>query len=366
MFNITAMVMFVNDERINQVEESFYTLFNEIEDFLFIIDEAGNILNANRYATHKSEYALEELCAMNLFRLQAPADQDESLGMLKDILDGKISRSLAPLRTKDGRDIAVETRMFRGKWADQDVIFVISKDISARLGAQDHFIRSFKGNPSLMFISSISTGQCLDVNENFLTTLGYERSDVIGKTPEELDLFADNNFREVFLQQLSTYGYARNLELKIRGKDERVITGLYSADIIEIGNDQYLLASLNDITEQKWVELALKESESLLRKSQEAAHIGSFVADFIDRTVESSGVLGMLFGLDQYPCTFKEWLDLIHPDWQAGIREHFIFVSTERRRFDYEFKIIRGSDGMKDGCTAWESLNMILHLCPFA
>jgi PAS domain S-box-containing protein len=104
---------------------------------------------------------------------------------------------------------------------------------------------------------------------------------------------------------------------------------------------------LQDITERKRVEVALKDSEFFFKESQRAAAIGSYKADFITGFWTSSPVLDGIFGIDAaYVRSIQGWLDLVHPEDQSALWSHLrIEVMTEHKLFSKEYRITRKVDG---------------------
>jgi PAS domain S-box-containing protein len=104
---------------------------------------------------------------------------------------------------------------------------------------------------------------------------------------------------------------------------------------------------LQDITERKRAEVALKDSEFFFKESQRAAAIGSYQADFITGFWTSSAVLDGIFGIDAlYVRSIQGWLDLVHPEDRSALAKHLrIDVMTERKPFSKEYRITRKVDG---------------------
>lgn len=140
--------------------------------------------------------------------------------------------------------------------------------------SEEKFSKAFNSNPALMAISDASDLRFVEVNRTFLDVLGYSKEEVIGKTSHELNLFEDYSPKDIILQELQRCGSFRNLELRVRTRSGELRNGIFSADIIELEDRQFILTVLNDITEQRCIENEKKNLEEQLRQSQKIESIG--------------------------------------------------------------------------------------------
>ena len=113
--------------------------------------------------------------------------------------------------------------------------------------SEDMFFKVFNLSPSPMAISLFEDGCFIDVNTSFLMTFGFKREEVIGFTSKELNLFVDYEDRKKMLDAIKQKGEINSIETNIRCKDGNILTGLFSANIIESNGNSYL----NGIKNQK-------------------------------------------------------------------------------------------------------------------
>lgn len=113
-------------------QENFRTLFDTINDFMFILDMEGIILRTNSVVEKRLGYHADELKQLHFLELYCTSKRDEAGFIVDEMLAGRMSYSPVPLCRKDGTEIPVETHVIMGKWDGVDVLFGISRDTTER------------------------------------------------------------------------------------------------------------------------------------------------------------------------------------------------------------------------------------------
>lgn len=131
------------------------------------------------------------------------------------------------------------------------------------------FSQVFTNSPQPMSITTLAEGRYLDVNESFLSLLGYTREEVIGRTSVDLGIWEKSEHRAEFVKTLKSAGRVRNYETALRGKEGQTQCWLSSADLMELNGEQCILVVSSDITERKRAEEALSDVSARLIKVQE-------------------------------------------------------------------------------------------------
>lgn len=125
------------------------------------------------------------------------------------------------------------------------------------------FLKAFMSNPCPMAISEVCSGRYISVNTALLQTLGYLKTEVIGKTTKELEIFANYTDRNKAIQILQEYRNLRNFETDIRCKNGSNIVGVFNAEYIQIKGKTFLLTVMNDVTARKQLEQEVIHLEKL-------------------------------------------------------------------------------------------------------
>ena len=149
------------------------------------------------------------------------------------------------------------------------------------------FSALFHSGPVPMTMVSITDGTYRDVNQSFLETSGYRREEVIGRTSLDLGIFADLAERERLVADILAQGHVYGRPMSFRGKGGAIRHFLISVRVAQVAGQDYYLASLLDITEQKRADSI---REAAYRISEAAQNVTSFEA-FFARAHEIVGTL---------------------------------------------------------------------------
>lgn len=145
--------------------------------------------------------------------------------------------------------------------------------------SEERFAKAFNSSPMVLTITSLKTGKLLEVNETFLHLTGYTRAETIGHTTNELGLWSNPADREAELALVMREGAIRDLEYRFKMRNGRSIIGLLSAEVIEINGEPCALTVIQDITERKRTEEALRTSEKRYRELIQALPAAFYTCD---------------------------------------------------------------------------------------
>ena len=120
--------------------------------------------------------------------------------------------------------------------------------------SEERFSKAFRSNPAPVAITTIDEGRFIEVNDRFLEAFGYCRDEIVGRTSADLDFWPSAESRDGVLRKLRETGSVKNVLNHYKTKSGQLRTGLWSGEIIRLGDRDVLLSILHDITERKQAE----------------------------------------------------------------------------------------------------------------
>ncbi len=201
----------------------------------------------------------------------------EYLEMVKK--QGRISNLESGIKTVDGQEgyglVSTEIIELEGQTCiltmAQDITELKKIEIELRQ-SEERFAKIFNSAPLPTYIRDMD-GRLVTLNAAVLRRRNLIPEDVLGRTVAELG-WTSQAEQDKFLEAVKRDGSAHNMEIKINTPDGREGYALVSAEIIEIDNQPCIITMLQDITERKRAEEALKRSQALLLQSQKMESIG--------------------------------------------------------------------------------------------
>ena len=166
--------------------------------------------------------------------------------------------------------------------------------------SEEKYSKAFHLSPDSVNLNRLADGVFLEISEGFTKVTGYTAEDVIGRSslPGELGLWVSKADRDRMVEGLKTFGEVVGLEAAFRCKDGRVLTGLMSAKIIRVNNEDCILSLTRDITERKHMERRLQESEERYREFIERMPDGVYKSTHEGRFLEVNPAMVEILGYE--------------------------------------------------------------------
>lgn len=167
-------------------------------------------------------------------------------------------------------------------WEGEPAVSASVVDITNQREAEQAYAQSeqkfrniFNLTPEVMIISSLKDSRILDVNPAFLNLFGRRRDDVIGKTSEELDIWADTTFLGRFVEELKMTASMTDVPTTVKTRGNLIRHFRLFAQKIERDEEPVLLMIGRDVTED------LLQAQELQRSKDSAELANRAKSEFL-------------------------------------------------------------------------------------
>ena len=214
--------------------------------------------------------------------------------------------------------------------------------------AQTKYTAIYDTMPDAAGISSVAEGRYLEVNAAFCQMLGLTREEVIGRTSQELRIWATEHERPKLLQALQRDGKVDRLHLLAQGKNRR-IPGLMSAQPVDVDGQACMVFVFRDITQEIRTNDELRARNSLLQQAGRLARLGAWEDVRGQGIAYWSDVCYDIHGLSPSDPLPRNYItEHVAPAWQDAMREQARQCILEQAEWSAEIQIVR-----VDGALTW-------------
>jgi len=205
-------------------------------------------------------YALE--CGAEAF-LSKPIDESELIAQVRAMVKIKtandekrtekqrlavlVEEKTSELRKENAKKIKLYESLMRENEARKE-------SEKALLEAKEYFEQVFNTSPDAAFILRLADRMIINVNDGFVSMLGYEKEEAINRVFHYFERSKDELYQNRIINMLEKEGVCEGMEVSLRKKCGDLITGLLSAKQIVLKGEPHISCNIRDITERKVME----------------------------------------------------------------------------------------------------------------
>ncbi|MEI6841969.1 MAG: PAS domain S-box protein, partial [Methanomicrobiales archaeon] len=299
-----------SEEDAKKASKNLETLFNSIDEMVFVLDMQGNIISVNDTVLKRLLYSSEELSGMNVLLLHVPERRCEALQIVQGMIAGTIDSCPVPVVSKDGTRIEVETKINRALWNNQEVLIGVTRDVTERKCAEEA-LRESEDKLQLALFGSATGMWELNIpsmigaiDDRAADILGYKKI-AIGSRSIDWDELSHPDDVPLIQKRLEDYLDGRTTifesEHRMRHVSGEWVWVVGRGKITQYSEDRSSLrisGTLHNITNRKRTELELVTAQQRLKEAHQLAHIGTFDWNLETDTVTWSEQLFNIAGRD--------------------------------------------------------------------
>ena len=254
--------------------QRFFRILDELPAQVYLIDPHHVFRYSNRFFQESFGNPEGKPCYMVFHGRTAPCERCNTFRPGESIIceqaeysypDGKTYRNYDyPFNDVDGTELLLSLGLD---------ITMQKKAEASLLQSEEKFSKAFHFNPDPMSITTLQEGRYIEINDAYWRATGYEQNEIVGHTSYELGIWTDRENRDFLIKQIQEQGSIEGFESELRIKSGVIRTFIIAGEIINIDSEPHLLCSIRDITEQKRMEDALRQSEECFSKAFNASPI---------------------------------------------------------------------------------------------
>ncbi len=188
-------------------------------------------------------------------------------------------------------------------------------------------------------------GKFIQANQKFCDIIGYSREELMLMQFQDItdaeDLIID---LELFNQLINNQRQSYNIQKRYVHKQGHLVWVNLTISLLrdQVGNFQYCLSIIEDITDRKLAEMALQSTTKALKEAQRIAHIGNWERNLQTGKITWSEEVFHIHNLDpnQEEPTVTEYLQLIHPEDRAFFQHQIQVAIATGNSYEYDVRLL--------------------------
>ena len=339
-----------------QAREQMAITLNRVTDGLMSFDPDWNFTYINEAAARISGRRPEDFIGQNLL---TSFPEFKALAIGQAVRDAEATGST---------QTAVSYMAPFGRWIEltvypgPDGMSLFTRDVTEAKQAQrqqqisqESFAAVFQASPVAIFVTRQKDKHFIDVNTEFLRQSGYTREEVLGRSSQDLGLWADQGDREIAWKMVDGHLPVHSREVLFMNRTGAEMRGVLSIIPIELADEAYVIGFVRDVTEEKRAQQQLQASEAHARHvAAELQHTLDLSLDLIvsadpdHRFSMVSAAARQILGYEPEEMIGQPIVKFIHPDDRA-----MTVAEAQRVRDGHATQTYQNRYCHKDGSVVW-------------
>ena len=350
------------EEALRASEERFRKVFAHAATGITLQNVEGVFLMVNRAFCRITGREERELIGASCRSITHPDDFVDDLSKRQELLAGRVPSLVTEKRylSKDGRVVWVRNSvsLLRDSGGEPLQVIVLVEDITdskraeeALRASEERFRRVFAHAATGMTLQSVE-GVFLEVNRAFCEITGYDEQDLVGANVHSIT-HPEDIARDLSLRQRLLAGQVPSVvaEKRYLSKCGRVVWVRNSVSAVRDceGIPPHLIVLVEDITDSKRAEEALRASEERFRKVFAHAATGMTLQNLEGVYLEVNQAFCEITGYEERDLIGTNYRSVTHPeDLARNVSEMQELLAGEIPSFVLEKRYVR-----KDGRSVW-------------
>ena len=289
------------EDALRESERKIRAVFDQTYEFIGLMTPSGILIDANRSALEFAGIPESAVIGKPFWETpwwsHSPELQQKVRDAVAACAQGGFVRFEATHLAPDGSTHYIDFSLKPVREGECRVIWLIpeGRDITERKRAEtalrvseEKYSKTFQSSPDLILLTSIPEGKILEVNGSILRITGYRQEEVLGRTTDELGFWVDDADREHYKARVRNEGRVMNFLTRFRQRSGAIITAWISGSIVSLESGPCFISVVNDITDWKKAEDALRESEEKYRTLVETTGTGFVIIDTDGRVLDAN------------------------------------------------------------------------------
>ncbi len=250
----------------------YKTIVENSRDIITLVDTAGLIIFQSPAVERLTGYVPEDLVGRNVFDFIHPDDVDYALQALSQTIDDLEGNPRIVIRFlhkhQSWCDLEVAGQILE---SDGDTkVMLQAREVTdqqqmlrALKTSEEAFQAAFNATSAVSAMTIPETGEFLQVNDAWVSTLGWQREEAIGKTAYELNIWGTTENRNLILKELEERGTLQGFRASLFTREGKERIALIDAEFLTTADGLRMFISGIDITEREQIEAQLRQSQKL-------------------------------------------------------------------------------------------------------